>query len=83
MLTRKVWFVADGHNMNKPESITYASVVLREIFWFYLLISALNDLDVFYADLHNAYLNTPPCEKAWFRARTKFGQYKYRVVGTD
>ena len=49
--TRKFWFVTDGHTRNIPASMTYTSVVSREIAQHDLLISALNDLGIFYANI--------------------------------
>ena len=45
-----------------PAALTYASVVSRESVRIGLLIAALNDLDIFAADIQNAYL-TSPCEE--------------------
>ena len=60
--------------------MTYVSLVLQESVQVALLISALNYLGVFYANVQNAYLNAPPREKAWFQARTEFGKYGDRVI---
>ena len=42
-----------------PASITYASVVSRELVPITLTIAALNELDVMSADIKNAYLSSP------------------------
>ncbi len=40
------------------------------------LLAALNDLEVFAADVGNAYLNAPCREKNWTRAGKEFGSDK-------
>ena len=61
-LKRKARYVAGGHMTEPPSALTYASVVSRESIRIGLLVAALNDLDVFSADIQNAYL-TSPCEE--------------------
>jgi len=63
-LTRKAQFVAWGHTTEAPSSTTYSSVVSRESIRIAFLIAALNDLDIFAADVSNAYLNAPCREKS-------------------
>jgi hypothetical protein len=41
-----------------------------------LLIAALNDLDVFSADIQNAYLTSPCEEKIWTILGAEFGPYR-------
>ena len=79
-LTWKVIFVAGGHTMYTPADMIYAFVVSQEILWIAFLIRDLNSLDVFSADVHNAYLNAPPRDKAWFKAGPECGQYEGRVI---
>ena len=62
-LTRKAYFVAGGHTTEPPATSTYSSVVSHESIRLAFLIAALNDLDVFSADVGNAYLNAPCCKK--------------------
>ena len=57
--TRKARFVAGGHTTDPPASITYSSVVSRDSVRIAFMLAALNDLDVFAADIGNAYLNAP------------------------
>ena len=65
--TRKAQFVAGGHMIETPSSITYSSVVVsRESVKITFLIAALNDLDIMSCDIENAYLNAPCKEKIWF-----------------
>ena len=46
--------------MDTYDDMMYASVVLWEIVSIVLLIEDLNNLDVFYANVKNVYLNAPP-----------------------
>ena len=71
--TRKARLVAGGHTTDTPASITYSSVVSRESVRIAFLIAALNDLEVFAADIGNAYLNAPCREKIWTIAGPEFG----------
>ena len=71
--TRKARFVAGGHTTEIPSSITYSSVVSRESVRIAFLIAALNDLQIFAADIGNAYLNAPCREKIWTVAGPEFG----------
>ena len=63
--TRKARFVAGGHTTDTPASITYSSVVSRDSVRIAFLIAALNDLDVWAADIGNAYLNADCREKIY------------------
>ena len=56
---RKARFVAGGRVTNPPASMTYSSVVSREMVRIVLLLAASNDLDICAADFGNAYLNVP------------------------
>ena len=78
--TRKARFVAGGHTTKAPASITYSSVVSRDSVRIAFLIAALNDLDVFAADVGNAYLNAPCREKIWFIAGKEFGSDEGSVM---
>ena len=71
--TRKARFVAGGHTTDVPSTTTYSSVVSRESVRIAFLVAALNDLDVFAADIGNAYLNAPCQEKIYTRAGKEFG----------
>jgi hypothetical protein len=78
--TRKARFVAGGHTTDTPASITYSSVVSRDSVRIAFLIAALNDLDVWAADIGNAYLNADCREKIWTVAGTEFGSEKGSVM---
>ena len=54
---RRARFVADGHLVETPASVTYSTVVSRDSVRILLLIAALNDLEVKGADVHNAFLS--------------------------
>ena len=71
--TRKARLVAGGHTTDTPSSVTYSSVVSRESVRIAFLIAALNDLDIYAADIGNAYLNAPCREKIWTVAGPEFG----------
>jgi hypothetical protein len=71
--TRKARFVAGGHTTETPASLTYSSVVTRDSVRIAFLLAALNDLNVFAADIGNAYLNAPCREKIWTVAGSEFG----------
>ena len=62
-LRRKARYVAGGHLTSTPSSMTYSSVVSRESVRIAFLVAALNGLDVWAADIQNAYLNAPTKEK--------------------
>ena len=75
-LKRKARYVAGGHMTEPPAALTYASVVSRESIRIGLLIAALNDLDVFSADIQNAYLTSPCEEKIWTILGAEFGPHR-------
>ena len=71
--TRKARLVAGGHTTETPSSITYSSVVSMDSVRIAFLIAALNDLEIYAADIGNAYLNAPCREKIWTVAGPEFG----------
>jgi hypothetical protein len=73
---RKARYVAGGHMTEPPASITYSSVVSRDIVRIALLIAALDSLDVVTADIQNAYLHAPCQEKIWCRAGPELDRMK-------
>ena len=66
--------MAEGHVMNPPATITYESVVLREIVRIDLKLDALNGLPVKVADTKNAYMTAPLTEKIWTVLCQEFGE---------
>ena len=71
--TRKARWVLDGNKTPDPIGSTYASVVSRESVHIALTYAALNDLDVFAADIWNAYLQAPSSQKDYIICRPEFG----------
>ena len=61
--TRKARWVAAGHKTPDPIRSTYAGLVSKESVKIAFTYAALNDLDVFAADIQNAYLQAPCSEK--------------------
>ena len=70
---RKSRYVAGGHTVDAPATLTYASVVSRETVRIALTMAALNDLEVKASDIQNAYLTAPCSEKLWLRCGSEFG----------
>ena len=79
-LRRKARYVAGGHLTDTPAHMTYSSVVSRESIRIAFLIAALNDLDVWAADIQNAYLDAETDEKVWFRAGEEWGEHAGKPV---
>ncbi len=79
---RKARFVADGQKRtNTPTSVTYSTVVSRDCsVRICLTLAALNDLDVLAADIENAYLTAPCCEKVWLHGGAEFGHRQGKVL---
>ena len=78
--TRKARFVAGSHTTDPLVSITYSSVFSRDIIRIAFMIYVLNDLDVFAANIGNAYLNSPCCEKILMKSRLAFGSQQGYVI---
>ena len=71
--TRKARWVLDGHKTPDPIGSTYAGVVSRESVRIALTYAVLNDLDVFAADIRNAYLQAPSSQKDYIICGPEFG----------
>ena len=71
--TRKTRWVLDGHKTPDPIGSTYAGVVSRESVHIALTYATLNDLDVFAADIWNAYLQAPSSQKDYIICGPEFG----------
>ena len=71
--TRKARWVLDGHKTPDPIGSTYAGVVSRENVRIALTYAALNDLDVFAADIWNAYLQALSSQKDYIICGPEFG----------
>ena len=72
--TRKARFVLDGHKTEKPDISTYAGVVSRESIRIALTYAALNKLQVYAADIQNAYLQAPSSQKHYQIYGEEFGR---------
>jgi hypothetical protein len=57
--TPKARWVLDGHKTANPTGSTYAGVVSRESVCIPCTYAALNGINVFAADIRNAYLQAP------------------------
>ena len=73
-LTRKARWVLDGHKTADPSHSTFAGVVSRESVRISLTYAALNDLEVWAADIRNAYLQAPSSEKHYVICGPEFGR---------
>ena len=71
--TRKARWVKDGHRTPDPVTSNYAGVVSRDSVRIALTYAALNGLDVFAADVQNAYLQAPSSEKHYIICGKEFG----------
>ena len=71
--TRKARWVLDGHKTADPVGSTYAGVVSRESVRIAFTYAALNGLDVFAADIRNAYLQAPSSQKDFIVCGPEFG----------
>jgi len=72
-LTRKARLVAEGHRTPNPVDSTYAGVVTRESVRIALTYAALLGIDVWGADIQNAYLSAPTSKKFWVECGLEFG----------
>ena len=71
--TRKARWVLDGHKTPSVEGSTYAGVVSRESVRIALTYASLNGLQVFAADIQNAYLQAPSSQKDYIICGSEFG----------
>ena len=69
----KAWWVLDGHKTPDPIGSTYAGMVSRESVCIAFTYAALNGLDVFTADIQNAYLQVPLSQKHYIICNPEFG----------
>ena len=72
-LQRKARWVLDGHLTSDVEYSTYAGVVSRESVRIALTYAALNGLDVWCADIRNAYIQAPSSRKDYVLCGPEFG----------
>jgi Reverse transcriptase (RNA-dependent DNA polymerase) len=78
--TCKARFVAGGHVTDPPMSITYSSIISRELVRIAFIVAALNGLDIMTADIGNAYLNAYTAEKVYPITGSEFGEEAGRVA---
>ena len=71
--TRKARWVLDGHKTPDPDRSTFAGVVSRESVQIAFAYAALNGLDMFAADIWNAYLQAPSSRKDYIICAPEFG----------
>ena len=71
--TRKARWVLDGHKTPDATTSTFAGVVSRESFRIAFTYTALKNLDVYAADVQNAYLQAPSSRKDYIICGPKFG----------
>ena len=76
---RKARYVADGHRVESPPSVTYSTVVSRDSVRILLLVAALNDLELSGCDVQNAFLSADNLEKHWIRAGPEFGAEQGKI----
>ena len=72
--------VANGATTETPASLTYYSVVSRDIARLAFLITELNKLDEMTCNVGITYLNAPCIEKIWFVAGPKHGEKKGKIM---
>ena len=73
LFRRKERYVAGGHTIEIPASLTCASVVSRDLVLIAPTLAALNVLDILACDIQNAYLTAQYREKIWTVAGPEFG----------
>ena len=71
--TRKARWVLDGHKTPDPIGSTFSGIVSRESVQIAFTYAAQNDLQVFAADIHNAYLQAPSSQKDYVVCGSEFG----------
>ena len=72
-LTRKARLVADGHLTPDPIDSTYTGVVSRETVRIALTHAALLGIDIWAADIMNAFVHAPTTEKYYIVCGHEFG----------
>ena len=72
--------MADGRKTDPPASLTFASLVSRDLVRIALLVAALNDLTVLACDIQGAYLNANCRERIYTIAGPEFGSEQGSVM---
>ena len=78
--TRKSGIVVDGHTVDTPPYMTYASGVSRDSVIIILLIADLNGLDLQCTDVQNAYIIAKTKKPVYFYAVEEFGKDWGKIV---
>ena len=71
-------WITDGSTA--PKSLTYSSVVSRDLVRIAFLMASLNGLDITACDISGAYLNAPCGEKVWFVAGSECSTASGKVM---
>ena len=71
--TRKARWVLDSHKMPDQLCSQFAGVVIRESVRIAFLYATLNNLDIYAADIRNAYLQAPSSRKDHIVWGSEFG----------
>ncbi|KAL7476432.1 hypothetical protein ACHAW6_002297 [Cyclotella cf. meneghiniana] len=61
----KARLIAGGHMTNAPATLTYASIMSQETLCIVLFVAVLNYVEIWAADVLNAYITVPWIEKIW------------------
>ena len=69
----KARLVSGGHTTELPTSTTYSSFISRDSVRVVFMLAAINDIDVYAANIGNAYLNVTCWEYIWTIAGPEFG----------
>ena len=65
-MTIKYWYVAGSDLTYVPRHMTYSSAMFRYTVRIRFLVAAMNVLNIFSGDIHNAFLEAPAQEKVFF-----------------
>lgn len=79
-LRRKARFVGNGHKTVTPSSVTYSSMVSRDLARIILMIAALNEFEIEVADIENTYLTAQCREKIWMYGGVEFGDLEGEIL---
>ena len=76
----KAHLVADGHKTPTPIESVYSSVVSLHSLRIVMFLAELNSLQLFQADIGNAYLEAKTKEKLYFVAGKEFGELEGHTI---
>ena len=79
-LRRKSRFVAGGHMTDTPKDSTYSSVVSLRGLRLAIFLAELNGLQIYQADVGNAYLEAYTSEKVYFIAGPEFKELEGHIM---